>query len=95
MFWNSHRRNSRFDNYFRVFIGDCTDFHKITEISRIEQYFQVFTGDFNDFQKKSLKIQGLNGIFKFSPVTLMMFNKITENSRIEQYFQVFTGDFDD
>ena len=56
MFWNSHQRNSRFDNYFRVFIGDCTDFQKITENSRIEQYFQVFTGDFNDFQKKPVTI---------------------------------------
>ena len=42
-----------------------------------------------------LTIQGLNGIFKFSLVTLRIFNKITENSRIEQYFQVFTGDFID
>jgi ribosomal protein S17E len=45
--------------------------------------------------EKSQKFRGLNNIFKFSPVTLMIFNKITENSRIETYFQVFTGDFND
>jgi ribosomal protein S17E len=51
MFLNNHQGNSRFDNYFRVCIGDCTDIQKITEILRIEQYFQVFTGDFNNCKK--------------------------------------------
>ena len=57
MFLNNHQGNSRFDNYFRVFIGDCTDFQKITENSRIEQYFQVFTADFNDSQKENLQFK--------------------------------------
>ena len=57
MFLNNHQGNSRFDNYFRVFLGDCTDFQKITEILRIEQYFQVFAGDFNNFKKNHGKFK--------------------------------------
>ena len=54
---NNHQGNSRYDNYFRVFLGDCTDFQKITEILRIEQYFQVFTGDFNNLKKNHGKFK--------------------------------------
>ena len=44
---------------------------------------------------KKQSIQGLNSMFKCSPVTLMIFHKIIENSAIETHVQVFTGDFND
>ena len=91
---NNHQGNSRFDNYFRVFLGDCTDFQKITEILRIEQYFQVFTGDFNNL-KKNMENSRIERYFQVFTGDFNDFNKIIENSAIETYFQVFTGDFTD
>ena len=76
-FFNKNQGNSRFDMFFQVFLGDCIDFKKNTEIQGLTDIFKLSLVTLM-ISKKSGWIQWMTDIFKFSLVTLMISKKQDE-----------------